>query len=242
MPSFPISAYNTHNTHVLETPVMGSFPEVWEGRQASDIVMEDVTFKPKPFATNVEVEYVSPNPIHTDDDASADHTTRIRLHNPYSITEPLTEVYSCTCGVCNYVETSAPADNSYEEEIAFEMPVSKFMPPAPPRIDTYDVIVACGAADPDTVIYNMMMRWYAKVAKVQSAFHPESDCPPPSPTDYSFADWCEMVNQWWFKNFEHRQKKVFAQPHHPHHQTGHSQPFTSNTHNNNGRQFHQRRW
>eukprot|EP00455_Lapot_gusevi_P045309 TRINITY_DN5775_c0_g1_i4.p2 TRINITY_DN5775_c0_g1~~TRINITY_DN5775_c0_g1_i4.p2 ORF type:complete len:144 (-),score=40.11 TRINITY_DN5775_c0_g1_i4:307-738(-) len=143
--------------------------------------------------------------------------------------------------MCHQTETevSAPIvdDNIYEEEV-YEIPVSKFMPPAPPRIDTYDVIVACGAADPDTVIYNMMMRWYSKVAKVQSAFSPESDCPPPSPTEYSFADWCEMVNQWWFKNFEHRQKKVFAQPQHHHHQSqGHSQPFTSN-----GRQFHQRRW
>lgn len=240
MPSIPVSTFNPYNTHVVEAPVMGSFAEVWEGRQASDIVLEDVTFKPK-NNTHVNVDYMPVDPINMDDH---EHTTRIRLHNPYSITEPLTEVYSCSCGMCNHVNTDDSAQQQQFTEVAdeetYEMPISKFMPPAPPRIDTYDVIVACGAADPDTIIYNMMMRWYGKVAKAQAAFNPESECPPPSPTDYTFAEWCEMTSQWWIKNFEHRQKKVFVpQPHHHHHQGNQSYPSHSH---NNGRQFHQRRW
>lgn len=229
MPSLAVNSFNPYSAHVLETPVMGSFPEVWEGRQASDIVLEDAAFKSKSIAPVDEGINSYDCPATS---LSNEHTMRIRLHNPYSLTQPLTEVYSCTCGMC----ANGDVNSSYDipVELPCEMPISKFMPPAPPRLDTYDVIVACGAVDPDTIVYNMMMRWYNKASKAQSAFNLESECPPPSPAEYSFAEWCEMVNAWWFKNFEHRQKKVVPQPqqHSAHHQNF----------NNNARHYHQRRW
>lgn len=91
-------------------------------------------------------------------------------------------------------------------------PVSRFMPPPPPRRDTYDVIAACGAEDPDAAIYAMMMRWFTKAVAVEPFFVDEQ-CPRPDPSRYDFVTWCDQVNAWWFRHFEHRQKKVHRHHH-----------------------------
>lgn len=177
---------------------MGSFADMWGVRQESDIILED----------GIQKRLQTETALQQDD---IDHTMRVLQHNPYSLTNPLTEVYTCTCGHCNLHSKPAAdyfVDPHYvTEDVLEEGVVSRFMPPPPPRVDTYDVIAACGAVDPDSVIYQMMMRWYSRVLKSQVQFDVDAACPSPSPSEYTFSEWCSMVNDWWYRNFEHRQKK-----------------------------------
>lgn len=194
------------------TPVMGSFADMWGVRQESDIILEDGMQK-----------RLNGGESQSDD---MDHTIRVLQHNPYSLTNPLTQVYSCTCGHCSAPATvkthlaDTAADPHYvtEDGAAVEETLSRFMPPPPPRVDTYDVLAACGAVDPDTVVYQMMVRWFSKTERAQTLFDVDCPCPSPSPSEYSFAEWCTMVNEWWYRNFEHRQKKQHrsAAGHHLH--------------------------
>jgi len=89
----------------------------------------------------------------------------------------------------------------------------RFMPPAPPRLDTCDVLFACGADNADTIVYMMMTRWYTKVCQIQHFFvSDEAHCPEPRPDGYSFGEWCQLANDWWKKNFAHLQKKAAVSP------------------------------
>lgn len=187
---------------IENAPLMGSFADMWGVRQESDIILEDGMHKR--------------HNAGEDQSDDVDHTIRVLQHNPYSLTNPLTQLYSCTCGHCSAPETviSRPAgevaaDPHYvtEDAAIVDDTLSRFMPPPPPRVDTYDVLAACGAVDPDTVVYQMMVRWYSKTSRAQTLFDVDCPCPSPSPAEYSFVEWCTMVNEWWYRNFEHRQKK-----------------------------------
>jgi len=192
---------------------LGAFADVWEMRQESDIILDDGAEK-----------------NHFDDDAAADaggddsHACKVVRYNPYSLDAPVTDLFVCVCMECSgsgnnskHADEYAAADDDdvamgEEEEAAVE--VSPFMPPPPPRPDTFDVLSACGAEDADAVIYQLMMRWFTRVAAVQRYFLAAGDepCPEPAPEHYDFKEWCEMVNAWWFANFEHRQKKQQPAP------------------------------
>lgn len=209
MPS--IVSYNPYEVKVV-APILGSFADLWESRQESDIIYEE------------NIDNKKQRLFHQVDEAPAvhdiaaveahQHIQKVTCHNPYSLAEPVLQVFACQCPECNHMQSFMVPE---EEEMYYEEPmpvVSRFMPPAPPRLDTYDVIAACGAENPDSIIYNMMVRWFAKVSQVQMYFVPEGEeCPPPQPEEYDFATWCQMTNSWWMKHFEHRQKKVHVNRH-----------------------------
>ena len=167
--------------------------DAYNARLESRLVMEDNVTKKAPKA----IEVIS---VTQQQQTPSAHVTSVKVHNPYSLTNALECKFQCSCTACTGV---APV-----VEVA-----SAFMPPPPPRLDTYDVISFCGAEDPDTVIYNMMVRWFTKVSAVQQRFVAEDNfCPEPKPSEYDFVEWCRQVNEWWYENFEHRQKKAVAAP------------------------------
>jgi len=98
-------------------------------------------------------------------------------------------------------------DHMSEEEMSVIL--ARFMPPPPPRVDTIDILTACGTPEADVVVYHLMMRWFAKATAGQSYFisREEDFCPAPKPAEYGFVEWCDKVSQWWFKHFEHLQKR-----------------------------------
>ena len=168
--------------------------DAFNAHQESRLVLEDSIAK-KATPAMIEVESISPTALPTP------HVTSVKVHNPYSLTRTMECKFQCNCVACTGVDPTVA-------EVA-----TVFMPPPPPRLDTYDVISFCGAEDPDTVIYNMMVRWFTKVTAVQHKFVEAGNfCPEPKPTEYDFVEWCRQVNEWWYENFEHRQKKAAVAP------------------------------
>ena len=209
-------------------PVYGSFADVWEARQDSDVLLEDALGQKASTAIFV----------HQDDDENEQDMSygdqhfgiKAFCHNPYSLTQPVTEVVVCLCDTCTSGATT-PRATTFESALSSEfmtpeptysdsttaMPLLasappmtvRFMPPPPPRMDTCDVLHACGCPDADSAVYMMMTRWYAKVAEVQYHFVAEQDlCPGPNPDEYTFGEWCQKANEWWTKTFSHMQKKT----------------------------------
>lgn len=211
MPSIVTSQrFNPYIPNVVQAPVLGSFADMWGVRQESDILLDD-GMNSKKYRENTQDDA---HPIE-EQTTYAEHTTRVVLHNPYSLTQPLTEVYACTCAECNHGTEKSYVDDlvavSREElepvDLVDYAALSRFMPPPPPRADTYDVIAACGCQDSDSVVYHMMVRWYTKARASQTLFDVDTECPGPSPDEYTFMEWCAMASDWWLRNFEHRQKK-----------------------------------
>eukprot|EP00331_Platyophrya_macrostoma_P004892 CAMPEP_0176417404 /NCGR_PEP_ID=MMETSP0127-20121128/6871_1 /TAXON_ID=938130 /ORGANISM="Platyophrya macrostoma, Strain WH" /LENGTH=227 /DNA_ID=CAMNT_0017797563 /DNA_START=77 /DNA_END=760 /DNA_ORIENTATION=+ len=212
MPSIASTIYRPYEANVLMVPsTLSAITDMWGGRQESDILLEDNV--KKTFLSQL----VESEPFVEAEPTSDLHTIRIQVRNPYSLTEPIRNIFMCECDECRS-SMMMPAQASSEQEaevIMFETemveePISQFMPPPPPRVDTYDVIAACGCEDPDSAVYNMMVRWYTRTSRVAAFFTPDETCPPPNPELYTFAQWCERVNEWWYRNFEHRQMKPVA--------------------------------
>lgn len=224
----------------------GSFADVWEARQDSDVLLEDGLGN-KAATTifddgqNAYPEYQEqqqqqelPSPQH--------QSIRGFCHNPYSLTEPVKEVVACYCSACSSpaisprramtFDSTGSAEhmtpehsfnsnsNSFQQQdVALELPVAveapfsiRFMPPPPPRMDTCDVLHACGCPDADSVVYNLMTKWFAKVQQIQGYFLPETEfCPLPSPNQYTFGEWCLKANEWWSLHFANMQKKPVPQ-------------------------------
>ena len=200
MPSIAVS-FKPYEVRVFDAPVMGSFADMWGVRQESDIVFEDGT--QKSCINTLQEEHAT------------EHTIKVTTHNPYSLTQPVTQVYACNCAECQGHSHEGCAAMMIDEPLMMPeddavVNVPHFMPAPPPRVDTYDVIAACGAVDPDSIVFNMMMRWFSKVSRIQEFFDVDIACPAPSPAEYNFSDWCVMVNEWWVRNFEHRQKRQSA--------------------------------
>lgn len=234
-------------------PVLGSFTDVWELRQESDILLEDaVEKKPECQAGNEHDFYFMdsyqspavetlpqqpPQQISSDDSCGMDvHNRRVYCYNPYSLTQPMVPIYSCPCDSCSGQGSPSESVQQHTRSTSYEyapeeslplsehqvkqegeeqegmLPestyVSPFMPPPPPRIDTCDVLFACGTSNADVVVYELTMRWFAKVCRVQHFFVAETEgCPEPSPAEYTFGEWCQKVSTWWAAHFEHMQKK-----------------------------------
>lgn len=212
MPSITTAVYRPYDATVMSVPsTLNAINDMWGGRQESDILLDNHVKKPyySQHADESEFSMVTTAADHVRNESEA-HTVCVSLHNPYSLTEPIRNLYVCECDECRSATTMAVSEEVettfYAPDLAVQQP--KFMPPPPPRVDTYDVIAACGCEDPDATVYNMMVRWYSKTSVVAAYFNPDEACPPPNPELYTFAQWVEMVNEWWYRNFEHLQKKV----------------------------------
>jgi hypothetical protein len=204
----PSIAYNPYSAVVTEAPALGAFADMWNVRQESDMILEEDLKTQKSRLDNIAETAERP-------EGELPHTVKVAVHNPYSMRNPVTTVFVCHCDACEprgLQEGTLPGE--YYEE------VSRFMPPPPPRMDTYDVIMACGAHDPDTAVYEMMMRWFRKTSNAQHQFPIDDQCPGPNPEGYDFAQWCERANGWWRRNFEHMQRK----------RAGHRAPHSRNAH------------
>jgi hypothetical protein len=254
---------NAINTPIAAPlPAFGSFPDVWEARQDSDVLLDDALGTKASTAIFIHEEADAQQQQQQLDESfhplTPEHkSVRGFRHNPYSLTETLKEVEACFCSACTSPATTprrpsnameplpsqeyyslsaeqpssgaasfdlcaaaeetvvAPPPPSFAEAtlpISLPPPTSfRFMPPPPPRMDTCDVLHACGCPDADGAVYVIMTKWYAKVLQVQQYFLPESDfCPPPAPEEYTFGDWCAQANEWWTYHFANMQKKVFT--------------------------------
>jgi hypothetical protein len=90
-------------------------------------------------------------------------------------------------------------------------PLSAFMPPPPPPKITRGVMAESAepTLDVDAAFYHIALRWYGKVAKVQTKFVALDElCPEPNRDGQSFPEWVEEVGKWWLEHFEHLQKKT----------------------------------
>jgi hypothetical protein len=205
-------------------PVLGSFADLWEMRQTSDILLEDTTDK-KLYEEGEEQQVAPCYDPHT---GYYVHPMRVTTHNPYSLSDPIYSVYMCHCEACQSMGSSQ-SDGSeqclYREQVIIEQvpqpqpeqlveePVSVFMPPPPPRLDTADVLAACECPDAVELVFSMMQRWYVRAARAQSYFVAEADfspAPTEGATTEDHVEWCRSINQWWYNHFEHRQKKQFV--------------------------------
>eukprot|EP01084_Bolivina_argentea_P055881 102363_1 len=90
-------------------PVLGSFADVWESRQTSEIIMDELK-------KDAEEEEEEDMPRTPSDASSAAHPQLITCHNPYSLTEPMMNIYVCQCEDC--LNTSRPVSQEYNVEVS----------------------------------------------------------------------------------------------------------------------------
>jgi hypothetical protein len=97
-------------------------------------------------------------------------------------------------------------------EMPVEAPISAFMPPPPPPNVMANIMFNEGNSYAESMYFNIMSRWYSKVARVEYMWVAPDDLCPAFPGydcfEYSFEQWCEMAASWWFAHFEHMQKKM----------------------------------
>lgn len=197
-------------------PLLGSFADVWESRQTSEIVLDELK---KDAVNECASDSVTPR--------SASHPLRVVRRNPYSVTAPIVDVYTCACDECRAYTGRATASaepeqisEEYVEETAdpaidpsdlsvYVTPeqYTLFMPPPPPRCDTATILSYGGTTDAEKLVTQLMIRWYSKVTEVQMYFLSEENyCPQPD-AQYPFQLWCEDINKWWTKMFSQCQRK-----------------------------------
>lgn len=203
-------------------PLLGSFADVWESRQTSEIVLDELKKDESPESPS---DSITPR-------SALNHPLRVVRRNPYSVTSPIVDVYTCSCDDCRgYAgRNSASAPVESEQQAAEEFDVepaavdpaidpsdlsvyvtpeqyTMFMPPPPPRCDTATILAYGGTQEAEKLVTQLMIRWYSKVTEVQAFFLAEEHyCPQPD-AQYPFQLWCEDVNKWWTKMFSHCQRK-----------------------------------
>ena len=194
-------------------PLLGSFADVWECRQTSDIIMDELK---KEEEEEQHLEETVSSATGTPRDP---HPQRIVSRNPYSLSEPVTNLYTCFCVECSQQKSSRMGSQEYSVDVKHEcneglalyktpeIP-SAFMPPPPPRPDTAAIIAYGGALNAIEIFRQLLFRWYRKTCEVQHYFVSENDMCPFEP--HATTQWCQHMNTWWTKNFSHLQRKPQA--------------------------------
>ena len=199
-------------------PVIGSFSDVWEARQDSDVLLDGTCDREKK----------SCNPPQVYEGVAAGAAIVAFCHNPYSLTHPVVECIissaSSAQGAFSHIINAHEADRTISpptatttsagEVVDASSPsyvASRFMPPPPPSIATREMLLrdSNSSRGAELFVYNLVTRWYARVLVTQHQFiqDPSCLCPAPDPSQFSFEEWMDLVNKWWQWNFAHLQKK-----------------------------------